>query len=345
MSVYKSVKNQALSTLKGLGAFRWMANSQWRSERLLILCYHGISQEDEHLWRPDTYLTPAHFASRLQMLKDGGYNVLPLQDAVQKLYAGKLPPKSVAITFDDGLYNFYSQAVPILNKFGFPATLYLTTYYSMKPLPVFPLLVSYLFWKGKGAVVSENPALGLKEAPNLSTVPGRDRARDSVVIYAQEKGLNADQKNDLAIQLARYLGVDFEAISRKRLFHLINPEEARELTQQGVDIQLHTHRHRTPMDGELFKKEVVENRDKIEELIGKRVSHFCYPSGVCRMHYLPILKALSVTSATTCVHAMASASMDPLRLPRFLDSANVSALNFESWLAGISAVVPRRHRS
>jgi len=60
------------------GIFRWVADSTWRNNRLLILCYHGISRIDEHLWRPGLYMQPEIFRQRLQILQEGKYNVLPL---------------------------------------------------------------------------------------------------------------------------------------------------------------------------------------------------------------------------------------------------------------------------
>src|ERR1700744_415393 len=93
-----------LETLQGLRMCRvldFSAASQWRAERLLILCYHGISLRDEHLWSPGLYMSPDQFASRLECIRAGGYNVLPLSTAVARLYARDLPPRSLAITFDD----------------------------------------------------------------------------------------------------------------------------------------------------------------------------------------------------------------------------------------------------
>jgi len=96
----------------------------------------------------------------------------------------------------------------------------------------------------------------------------------------------------------------------------------RRLAAERVDIQLHTHRHRTPMDRQLFLREIEDNRKSIEQMTGKSASHF-YP-------------------ATTCELGLASRSSEQLLLPRFLDSATLSPSEFESWLTGVSAALPRR---
>ena len=123
-----------------------MGSSNWRRQRLLILCYHGISLEDEHQWRPRLYISPQKLERRLEILKRDKCAVLPLEEALERLYRNDLPPRSVALTFDDGAYDFYKQALPRLNHYGFPATVYVTTYYSQLQRPIFGLIVSYMLW-------------------------------------------------------------------------------------------------------------------------------------------------------------------------------------------------------
>jgi hypothetical protein len=79
------------STLAAFGAETWVGSNSWRTERLLVVCWHGISNDDEHLWRPGLYITPQLFRRRLEILAELGCSVLSLDDALIRLWAGDLP--------------------------------------------------------------------------------------------------------------------------------------------------------------------------------------------------------------------------------------------------------------
>src|SRR5690348_14036099 len=100
----KDAKIAVLKAGKATGLFT--ASRKLRAQRLLILCYHGISVEDEHRWNPSLYIDAATFRNRLEILRDGGYRVLPLDEALKLLYRNQLPARSVVLTFDDGSHDF-----------------------------------------------------------------------------------------------------------------------------------------------------------------------------------------------------------------------------------------------
>src|SRR5689334_7155765 len=143
----KAVKKSVLRSCEMLGLSTSVARSAWRRNHLLILAYHGIAQDDEHLWSPGLYMSPTFFRARLQAIKEAGCQVLPMSAVLEQLYAGELPPRSIALTFDDGPSDFCTQAYPILRDFGYPTTVYLTPYYCDYYRPVFPVACSYLLWK------------------------------------------------------------------------------------------------------------------------------------------------------------------------------------------------------
>lgn len=338
----KKIKRTTLSSLKATGAFRLVHSSRWRRERLLILAYHGISVDDEHHWNSSLYMTKDTFGARLRLIKQSGCNVLPLEEALSRLYAGDLPEKSVAITFDDGTYDFYRQAYPLLREFGYPATLYLTTFYSHFNRPVFDVACSYLLWKGSKKTLDMKALCGLDARVDLSSDQARAEALKQLTRFAVEERYSAEAKDELLLSLARELDVDYDAFLASRILQLIRPDEVKELAAAGVDMQLHTHRHRTPQDRGLFLQEIEDNRKSIREMTGDSASHFCYPSGVWNANFLPWLKEARIKSATTCEIGLASRESDCLLLPRLVDVWGLSPIEFESWLTGVSVALPRR---
>ena len=147
MSLRKTVLSTGLKTLRSAGVFHLAANSASRRKRLLILCYHGLSIDDEHLWLPNLYITPEQFRQRLQSLKALDAAVLPLEEGFARLRNNSLPARSVVLTFDDGFVDFFRYGVPALSEFSYPCTLYLTTHYCGYRLPVITLALDYILWK------------------------------------------------------------------------------------------------------------------------------------------------------------------------------------------------------
>lgn len=331
----KRIKCSFLQGLRAAGIFHLMRDSEWRRQRLLILCYHSFSLEDEHQWRPTAYMLPEVFEQRLLMLREGNYNVLPLAEGLQRLYANELLPRSVAITFDDGTYDFYKEAYPRLRKFHFPATIYQTTYYTDFPRPVFNLVCSYLLWKCRERQFIEATALGFKQPLNVTSDASRQKIVDELVNRAAQQNLTGVQKDQLAAQLAELLGIDYEELAARRILQLMRPAEIAELSQNGIDFQLHTHCHRAPRDQTLFRKEIHDNRESLRKYTGSSAAHFCYPLGVHCEEFLSWLKQDQILSATTCDAGLAMRRSHPLLLPRFVDTNAQTAIEFESWLTGV----------
>ncbi|MEO7361195.1 MAG: hypothetical protein ABI120_12760, partial [Gemmatimonadaceae bacterium] len=97
----RSAKGFVLKMANRTGMSSVVAATKWRQQRLLVLCYHGVSQDDEHKWS-DLYISPERLEQRLDLLQKLGSNIVPLDKAIDGLYAGELPQRAVSLTFDDG---------------------------------------------------------------------------------------------------------------------------------------------------------------------------------------------------------------------------------------------------
>lgn len=322
------------STLGALGAETWVGNSPWRRQRLLVLGWHGLSNADEHLWRPGLYITPQVFRRRLEILAELGCTVLSLDDALARLWAADLPPRSVVITFDDGFHDFAAHAVPILREFGFPASLYLTTYHVDDQRPLFNLTVSYLLWKSAGS------GRRLRDGAPIGNHVEAELAAQTMVRDAMAEGLSTAEKDDRARELAGFLGHNYDELCRRRMLYLMTPDQVRDVaSSSGITVEAHTHRHRSSDDPDLMTRELRENIARIEQITGRRPAHFCYPSGVFNSKYFPLLEQEGFRSATTCERALATPKGHRYMIPRWLDKQMHTESRYRGWLLGLRPLV------
>jgi peptidoglycan/xylan/chitin deacetylase (PgdA/CDA1 family) len=203
-------------------------------------------------------------------------------------------------------------------------------------------MCSYLLWKGRSKPLNLKPLIGQDRKADLRDTGSQDAVMKEIHSFAREQKLTADDKDALAATVARQLEVDYDDLLERRIMHNLTPDEVTTLSAAGTDIQLHTHRHRTPMDRKLFLREIEDNKQSIQAMTGKVPTHFCYPTGKYDQAFLPWLRETGVVSATTCDAGFASRISDRLLLPRFLDNNTLSSIEFESWLTGVSAALPRR---
>jgi peptidoglycan/xylan/chitin deacetylase (PgdA/CDA1 family) len=336
MMTKKVLKKAALSLLRGIGAYPVLSSLNRRDRKLLILCYHGIALHDEHQWMEGLYVAPHRFRQRLEILKASDANVMTLHEGLERLRTQSLPPRSVVITFDDGFHDFYRQALPILQHFNYPSAVYVSTYYSKFRFPIFNLVVNYVLWKSQ-QIELDLSAIGIGKSMPIRNEAERTQVVQTIVRWANANNMSTPEKNNFAAELAARFRIDFDELVQGRLLQIMSPDEIAAASKAGVQIELHTHRHRTPRDRDLFRREIRDNRVSILEFTGRDPVHFCYPSGDYALEFLPWLREMNVKSATTCELGLARQDSEPLLLPRVLDATNVGDADFESWLLGIRA--------
>jgi peptidoglycan/xylan/chitin deacetylase (PgdA/CDA1 family) len=90
-----------------------------------VLSYHNFSPDRS---TNRMTVTKAAFEEQMRLLKDKGYRVITLDQLLGFLnFKSQIPPKSVVITIDDGWRSAFEIAMPILKKYGYPATLFVYT--------------------------------------------------------------------------------------------------------------------------------------------------------------------------------------------------------------------------
>jgi peptidoglycan/xylan/chitin deacetylase (PgdA/CDA1 family) len=273
------------------------------------------------------------FLRRIEYLQRKHFPMLSLSAAVDALDQDRLQPCATVITMDDAWQGVYSVALPIIKELRIPVTVYVPTYYIEHPMPVFPVTLSYLFWRTNASSVDLPRGLGTfrleTEAEKAETL-------------AQDLGgsLPPADRLEFLKETAEALAVPFDEIETQQLFRVVDEQQLGHLADAGIDIQLHTHRHQWPLDDrEKVEWEIVENRKFLERTVSHALEHFCYPSGVHAPHQGEWLAALGMKSATTIEPGLNYRDTPRFMLRRLMDGHPVSDIEFEAEVTGFMEIV------
>jgi peptidoglycan/xylan/chitin deacetylase (PgdA/CDA1 family) len=94
--------------------------------RAVVLGYHGVGEsrlrEDPGLLQ----VSPRRFRTQIELLLAAGFSFVTLAELAARANGGVPEPGLAAVTFDDGMRNNHTVALPILREYGIPATVYVT---------------------------------------------------------------------------------------------------------------------------------------------------------------------------------------------------------------------------
>lgn len=137
-----------------------------------VLMYHQIAQPPETTSR--LAVPPGAWAAQLAHLHDGGYTTVTAAELSASLRRpGRLPERAVVLTFDDGFEDFHGRALPLLNRYGFTATVFVTTGWirDAGPLPAGRRPGRMLSW----SQICEAAAAGIEVAAHSRLHPQLDQ--------------------------------------------------------------------------------------------------------------------------------------------------------------------------
>lgn len=122
--------------------------------KISVLTYHSIDSSGSVI-----STTPETFRRQMKSLYENGHKVISLQEVAAAVTDNRsLPEKAVALTFDDGFENFYTTAFPVLDEYGFKATVFLVTDFCGK----------YNDWAGNPPELPRSKLLSWQEVKELS---------------------------------------------------------------------------------------------------------------------------------------------------------------------------------
>lgn len=322
-----------LRLARALGLFRvcrWLTRKHLR-----VLCYHGIWIGPAPHYGDRLFMSAQRFRERMALIERCGYRVIPLAEAERRHARGETRGDDVVITIDDAWIGTYLHMLPELERRGYPATLYVPTYYAGAQRPVLNVLLGYLCSRPGAPDALEQLQLG----------PGTHAQRVEALVARVEAlpTLNerwADTRR-LAAQLAP--GIDIDALGEA--FRLMDAPQLRDAAARGIDVQLHTHTHRMHgHDAALVEREIALNRAALSTMLGRPAEdfvHFCYPSGDFVDGDRRALQSCGVRSATTTRIGLVSPGSNPYAMPRILDGESMSEIELEAMLSGFWSLALR----
>lgn len=277
--------------------------------RLSTLIFHRVLARPDPLFPdiPDAQ----RFASLMRRLR-AWFNIVPLSEAVERLFSGSLPARALAITFDDGYADNEAIAAPLLRELGLTATFFVAT--------------SYLH----GGVMWNDRVI---EA--LRVFPGDTLDLSGIGLGRLE--LPAPQARRGAIELVLARIKHFEFAKREAAVQAIvdacgNPaipelmmrgDGVKRLVALGMGVGAHTMSHPilARLPDEAAMEEIGGSREVLQALTGEPIELFAYPNGVPQQDYtgahVAMTRRCGFRAAFSTAWGVATRASDRYQLPRF----------------------------
>ena len=235
--------------------------------KLSALIYHRVLPTADPL-RPFE-IDRETFAWQMRILAKH-LHVLPLSEAVVRLRRGTLPARAASITFDDGYADNFQVALPILLRNNLPATFFIATGF----------LDGGRMWNDsviEAIRLTRQDRLDLSQIGFGSIAVGsiEERALAISKILNFLKYLGQIDRQAKTSELERIIGVPLPTDLMMR------HQDVKGLAAAGMEIGGHTVNHPilTSLPSGAAEKEIVEGKEKLEELAGAPIKMFAYPNG------------------------------------------------------------------
>ena len=274
--------------------------------RLLILTYHRVLAEPDEVLPDEPHA--ATFAAQMDVL--GTYcRVLPLPEAIERLRSGSLPQRAACVTFDDGYANNLEVALPILEKRGLTASIFIAVDAVRRGIMWNDLIIESV----RAAKTSVDLAPLNLPAADLAT---SSRATVIAQLLNDLKYLPLERRWLLATEL---FAANADA-AYPRL--MLEPAQVGELAARGHDVGAHTINHPIlrELEPELARTEIGESYRWLAEATGKPPKSFAYPNGRPNRDYdathVAMVRQAGFELAVSTSWGCASSHSDVYQLPR-----------------------------
>lgn len=280
--------------------------------RLNILIFHRVLPEPDPLFPSE--IDAAMFDAICGWLK-AWFQVLPLDEAVQRLSQRSLPARALAITFDDGYADNEQVALPILQRHGLCATFFVATGFLDGGRMWNDSLIEAVRRSSRTRLDLQGLDLPLPPSLALDSTAQRRQAIDGLI--GAIKYLPVEQRQRLCDELAERAAVSLPDDL------MMTSDQVVALKQAGMQIGAHTVSHPilARLDAESMRAEIGASKMQLEHLLGEPVDLFAYPNGKPGEDYnetsVAVARSLGFKAAVSTAWGAARADADLFQLPRF----------------------------
>jgi len=333
--------------MKLLNKMRFPRLKYLLQNRALILMYHRIFDPLSDPWKLS--VSPGNFEDQIITLKEH-FNIVSTEEIVEQITQGKIKNRTVALTFDDGYCDNYETAMPLLGKHNIPATFFITDSYLGGEHP--------FWWDELEHIIVHTPSLpSIFSMKCLNQDIHFDLSKESILnkeIKSLQKGYRAHSPPTLRTKLYVKLWKIFSPLPKYeqlQLLHFIRNwaglskvkskvhgamtvTQLRLLSETNLfTIGGHTKNH--PLLGrctyEDQKREILNNKEALENILGKDINLFAFPSGSYNDITLKILKQHGFSAAFASSGKPVSRNTDRLQISR-LQINNWDSKRFKHFL-------------
>ncbi len=242
---------------------------------LVVLNYHRIGTTVGNPVDDATFsTTPEGFREQVVYLQQR-YALPPVSDVVDGIVRGRFDQPTALITFDDGYQDNYEFAFPVLRSLNVPACFFVMSGYLDQPsLPWWDRVAYSVKWTSQTVLQLEYPERLRIDLASTS------RARATYNILRAYKRTRALDRERFFHDLETATGVTVDESSLARgLF--MSWDQARKMHDGGMTIGSHTATHPvlSSVDEETQRRELVNSRQRIADMIGHAPDLLAYPVG------------------------------------------------------------------
>jgi len=245
-----------------------------------VLCYHGVYPEEaqlNHLNSSGKHLSQSVFERQMRAIREKFEPVSMNQISESLNHGGDLPQNALAVTFDDGYLNNFSQAVPILDELKIPATFYVTTGFIGRDRLIWTdLLEAAVFSPLRSEIAFQVDGQHYFYA--LEDVNQRQETLKKIKMLCKA-GKTADGPN-VANQVCRPEDIDIDL--KPAIYDFMNWDQIREIASCDLfSVGAHTVDHVSlgRADNITASWQIRTSIAEVGRQLGSGCIHFAYPEG------------------------------------------------------------------